>query len=129
MTKHFSCRICIRNNTGRPMSIQKTDMIYLRVTPQERKRIEEKMAELGIHNMSAYIRKMALDGLCICLDLKDIRSLTEQVTRCGNNLNQYAKRANENGSIYAADIMDLQEQFQEILDTERSIFLKLAALK
>ena len=84
------------------MSIQKTDMIYLRVTPQERKRIEEKMAELGIHNMSAYIRKMALDGLCICL---------------------------ENGSIYAADIMDLQEQFQEILDTERSIFLKLAALK
>ena len=111
------------------MSIQKTDMIYLRVTPQERKRIEEKMAELGIHNMSAYIRKMALDGLCICLDLKAIRSLTEQVARCGNNLNQYAKRANENGSIYAADIMDLQEQFQEILDTERSIFLKLAALK
>ena len=51
------------------MSIRKTDMIYLRVTPQERKRIEEKMAELGIHNMSAYIRKMALDGLCICLDL------------------------------------------------------------
>ena len=37
------------------MSIQKTDMIYLRVTPQERKRIEEKMAELGIHNMSAYM--------------------------------------------------------------------------
>ena len=37
------------------MSIRKTDMIYLRVTPQERKRIEEKMAELGIHNMSAYM--------------------------------------------------------------------------
>lgn len=129
MTKPFSSWICIRTNRSRPMSIQKTDMIYLRVTPQERKRIEEKMAELGIHNMSAYIRKMALDGLCICLDLKDIRSLTEQVARCGNNLNQYAKRANENGSIYAADIMDLQEQFQEILDTERSIFLKLAALK
>ncbi len=73
------------------MSIQKTDMIYLRVTPQERKRIEEKMAELGIHNISAYIRKMALDGLCICLDLKDIRSLTEQVARCGNNLKQTAK--------------------------------------
>jgi len=127
--KPFSRWICIRINRSRPMSIQKTDMIYLRVTPQERKRIEEKMAELGIHNMSAYIRKMALDGLCICLDLKDIRSLTEQVARCGNNLNQYAKRANENGSIYAADIMDLQEQFKEILDTERRIFLKLAALK
>ncbi len=32
------------------------------------------MKELGIRNMSAYIRKMSLDGLCIHLDLKDIRN-------------------------------------------------------
>ena len=111
------------------MSVQKTDMIYLRVTPDERKRIETKMTELGIRNMSAYIRKMALDGLCVHLDLKDIRSLTEQVARVGNNLNQYAKRANETGSIYAYDIADLEAQFAQILDVERSILQKLSALK
>ena len=111
------------------MSIRKTDMIYIRIAPEERKRIEAKMAELGIHNMSAYIRKMALDGLCIHLDLKDIRSLTEQIARIGNNLNQYAKRANEDGSIYARDIAVLQEKFQEILETERCILLKLAVLR
>ena len=110
------------------MSIQKTDMIYLRVTPQERKRIEEKMAELGIHNMSAYIRKMALDGLCICLDLKDIRSLTEQIARCGNNLNQYAKRANETDSIYQEDIKDLQKKLDEIWQLLREILSELARI-
>ena len=111
------------------MSIRKTDMIYIRVTPVERKRIEAKMAELGIHNMSAYIRKMALDGLCIHLDLKDIRSLTEQIARIGNNLNQYAKRANESGNIYAGDIANLQKRFEEILEVERRIFLKLSAIR
>lgn len=111
------------------MSIRKTDMIYIRVTPEERKRIEAKMAELGIHNMSAYIRKMSLDGLCIHLDLKDIRSLTEQIARIGNNLNQYAKRANESGNIYAGDIANLQKRFEEILEVERGIFLKLSAIR
>ena len=111
------------------MSIRKTDMIYLRVTPQERKRIEEKMAELGIHNMSAYIRKMALDGLCICLDLKDIRSLTEQVARCGNNLNQYAKKANGLGEIYESDIRDLQKRLDDIWSGTRELMRKFAAIK
>ena len=111
------------------MSIRKTDMIYIRVTPEERKCIEAKMAELGIHNMSAYIRKMSLDGLCIHLDLKDIRSLTEQIARIGNNLNQYAKRANESGNIYAGDIANLQKRFEEILEVERGIFLKLSAIR
>ena len=103
------------------MSIRKTDMIYIRVTPEERKRIEAKMAELGIHNMSAYIRKMALDGLCIHLDLKDIRSLTEQIARIGNNLNQYAKRANESGNIYAGDIKIIQEMMDTIWRLQRYI--------
>ena len=111
------------------MSIQKTDMIYLRVTPQERKRIEEKMAELGIHNMSAYIRKMALDGLCICLDLKDIRSLTEQVARCGNNLNQYAKKANQTGSVYEADVQDLQERFNEFWSIGKELLARLSTIQ
>ena len=64
------------------MSIQKTDMIYLRVTPQERKRIEEKMAELGIHNMSAYIRKMALGP---------VRQQSESVCQAGQRKRQHLR--------------------------------------
>ena len=36
-------------------------------------------------------------------DLSDVRELVLLLRYCSNNLNQYAKRANETGSIYAAD--------------------------
>ena len=111
------------------MSRQKTEYLHVRITPSERKRIEAKMAELGIRNMSAYIRKMSLDGLCVQLDLKDIRDFTEQVSRIGNNLNQYAKVANATGSIYVRDIAYLREQFTVLCDMEGKILAKLAAIR
>lgn len=111
------------------MSRQKTENILIRVTPAERKRIEDKMSELGIKNMSAYIRKMAMDGVCVYLDLKDIRDFTEQVSRVGNNLNQYAKQANATGSIYAQDIAYLRQQFAVLCDTEAKILSKLSGIR
>lgn len=111
------------------MSRQKTEYLHVRITPAERKRIEAKMKELGFRNMSAYIRKMSLDGLCVQLDLKDIREFTEQVSRIGNNLNQYAKVANATGSIYAQDIAYLREQFAILCDMERKILAKLSGIR
>lgn len=111
------------------MSRQKTENIILRVTPEERKRIEDKMAQLGIRNMSAYIRKMAMDGLCVQLDLKDIRNFTEQISRIGNNLNQYAKQANATGSIYAQDIEYLRRQFAYLCEMEADILAKLSGIR
>lgn len=103
--------------------------INIWVRPDELDTIQERMAEAGIRNMSAYIRKMSLDGLCVQLDLKDIRDFTEQVSRIGNNLNQYAKVANTTGSIYAQDIAYLREQFAVLCDMEGKILAKLAAIR
>ena len=72
--------------------------------------IRQRMAELGIVSMSAYLRKMAIDGYIIQLDMTEIRELTRLLSICSNNLNQYVKRANETGRIYAADIEDLSER-------------------
>ena len=69
---------------------------------------------LGGGGIVLFYSKMALDGICIRLDLKDVRQLVSMLQRCTNNLNQYAKRANETGSIYAADIEDLQKRLDEI---------------
>ena len=74
-----------------------------------------KMEKLGIRSQSAYLRKMALDGYSVKLDLQDVKEMVSLLRRCSNNLNQYAKRANETGSIYEADIKDLQARFDEIL--------------
>lgn len=106
-----------------------TERLEIRLTPEERERIERKMQEIGIRNTSAYIRKMALDGYCINLDLTDVSQVSSLLRRCGNNLNQYAKKANETGSIYLEDIRDLQKILDEIWELHRSLLLKLAALK
>ncbi len=88
--------------------------VHFLASKEEVERIHEKMDELGIRSMGAYLRKMALDGYCIRLDLQDVKALVSLLRICSNNLNQYAKRANETGSIYRADIEDLQKRLEEI---------------
>ena len=77
------------------------------VSEQEAKLIQERMAELGIANLSAYLRKMAVDGYVIHLDMSGIQEMTRLLRICSNNLNQYTRKANETGSVYAADVEDL----------------------
>jgi hypothetical protein len=69
------------------------------VTPEEQALIRERMAETGISNMRAYMRKMALNGYVLHVDLSDIRELVSLQQRCANNLNQVAIHVNTYGSI------------------------------
>lgn len=102
--------------------------LILRISDSERQKIIEKMRDMGIFNLSAYLRKMALDGYCIRLDLPEIRHMAYLLQNCSNNLNQYAKRANEDGSIYAADIQDLQKRLDELIVLSKRILQKLGDL-
>ena len=107
----------------------RTEELKIRISPEDKERIKLKMEDAGILTMSAYVRKMALDGICIQLDLKDVRQLTVMLRRCSDNLNQYAKRANETGSIYVADIEDLQNRLDEIWELSRQSLASLAAIR
>ena len=91
--------------------------------------IQEKMAQMQIRNMSAYLRKMALDGYCVHLDLKGFREMTTLLKRCSNNLNQYARKANQSGSVYAKDIEDLRNLMKEIQKNEELILKDLQYIK
>lgn len=86
------------------------------VTEQEAVLIKERMAELGITNLSAYLRKMAVDGYIIHLDMSDIQEMIRLLRICSNNLNQYTRRANETGSVYAADVEDLRARLDGLWD-------------
>ena len=99
--------------------------VHFLASKEEVERIHEKMDELGIRSMGAYLRKMALDGYCIRLDLQDVSLLRI----CSNNLNQYAKRANETGSIYRADIEDLQKRLEEIWTDMREVLVRLSSIQ
>ena len=109
------------------MSRYKGDF-HVCMTAEEMNRIHQKMDELGMTNITAYFRKMALDGYCIKLDLSEVREMLTLLRRCSNNLNQYAKRANETGSIYAADIHDLQIRMDEIWGTAKEILVSLSKI-
>lgn len=104
------------------------DTIILRISKADRARIRAKMEEVGVVNMSAYIRKMALDGYCVKLDLQDLKELIRLLRICSNNLNQYAKKANETGSIYLADIRDLQVRLNDLWQAAKELLVRLASI-
>ena len=97
------------------MKEKRDEIIILRTTKAEKSRIYEKMLGMGIRSLSAYIRKMALDGYCLNLDLPQLRRMAYLLQMCSNNLNQYAKAANENGRVYAADMEDLRQRLDELM--------------
>ena len=84
------------------------------MSEQEAELVKEHMAEMGITNLSAYLRKMAVDGYIIHLDMSDIQEMIRLLRICSNNLNQYTQRANETGSVYAADVEDLRTRLDDL---------------
>lgn len=102
--------------------------LHFMVTEHERSLIDEKMAQLGTKNMGAYLRKMAIDGYIIHLDLSDIRELVSLLRRTGNNLNQLTKRVHETGNIYKADIEDLRHSYDKLWDITGEILSRLSSI-
>ena len=104
-------------------------MLRFRVTPEERSMIEKRMAQLGTTNMAAYLRKIAIDGYVVKLDLPELRELVSLLRRTSNNVNQIAKRANETGRVYDADIECVLENQERLWSAANEILARLAAIK
>lgn len=105
-----------------------TDTFLVRFKEGERDIVRRKMEEAGIRNMAAYIRKMAIDGYVIRLDLSDVKEVARLLRINSNNLNQYAKRANETGSIYLEDIKELQRQQEKQWELMKAILQRLSTI-
>jgi len=91
--------------------------------------IRERMKLTGIVGLGTFMRKMAIEGYHINVDMTDIREMVSLLRRCSINLNQIAKRANETRNIYEADIEDLREQYDKLWDTANDILSGLAKIK
>ena len=91
--------------------------------------IRQKMAEAGTVNMAAYLRKMAIDGRILKLDLPELRELLSLMRRYSGNLNQIAKRVNSTGRVYSADLEDIQSSQAALWQAVRDLVLSLAKLK
>ena len=105
-----------------------TDGFLVRFKQGERDIVRQKMKDAGINNMAAYIRKMAIDGYVIRLDLSDVKEVSRLLRINSNNINQYAKRANETGSIYVEDIRDIQRGQEELWKLMKEILQRISAI-
>ena len=99
------------------------------VTEGERELIHQKMELLGIVNMSAYLRKMAIDGYAVRLDIPELKEMLSLLRYSSNNLNQLTKRVHETRRLYDADITDIRQSQDRILEATSEIVKKLAGLK
>ena len=89
--------------------------LHVMVSEEEQALIRERMAEAGIRNMGAYMRKMALNGYVLHVDLSPVQELVSLQRRCSNNLNQVAIQANTYGGIYPEEIKALQRDYEKLL--------------
>lgn len=108
------------------MSRKRNVQIIFWVTEAERDMIEQKMAQVGTDNLSAYLRKIAIDGYIVKLNLPELREMISLLRRSSNNLNQIAKRLNETGRFYAADLEDMLRRQEQLWQTANRILSRLA---
>ena len=96
---------------GRSMANRKRSVqMNFYITEEEKRLIDEKMAQLPTRRYGAYLRKMAIDGYIIYTDTADIKAFTAELSAIGRNINQIAKRINAGGSPYQADMEEIREE-------------------
>ena len=108
---------------------QREVQLKFRVTPEERELIEQKMEQLGTTNMAAYLRKMAVDGYAVNLELPELRELVSLLRRTSNNLNQLTRRVHETGRFYDTDLEELRQSFDGLWDVAQKILTSLAKIQ
>ena len=103
--------------------------LKFRVTPEDQALIHQKMEQYGTENMAAYLRKMAIDGYVVRLDLPELRELVSLLRRSSNNLNQLTRRVHETGRFYDADLEDLRQNYDQLWEAARHVLTGLSRIK
>jgi len=111
------------------MAKGKNSGIYFKVTDEERSLIEQKMALAGVHNMSAYIRKMCIDGYTINLQIPELAECAKFLCYTANNVNQIARRVNSGGDVYPDEVDEISAKLTEASKLFGNILEQLSKIK
>ena len=116
-------------NRSADMAKRKRDVpVLFYVSKDEMELIQQKMQAFGTSNMSAYLRKMAIDGYVLKLDLPELKELVSLLRRWSNNLNQLTRRVHQTGRIYDANLQELHTQQDTIWDGVKQLLHQFAKL-
>ena len=106
----------------------RTEQIKFWATPEEKDLILKKMELYGTSNMGAYLRKMAIDGYVIKLELPELKEMIRLLGIANNNINQIARSLNSTGRIYETDIQEIRDRVDGLYDYARKILDSLAKI-
>lgn len=98
------------------------------VSAAEMDAIQQKMAQFGTKNLSAYLRKMALDGYVVQLELPELKELVSLMRYSSNNLNQLTRKVHETGRVYDADLEDISQRQEQLWAGVKEILTQLSKL-
>ena len=104
-------------------------MYPLRLTDREREMIEQKMTQAGFPTMSTYLRKMAIDGYILKMDLPEIKEMIKLLRSSSNNMNQIAKKANAMGTVFDEDLKEIKSMQDDIWKAMNKILKRLGQLQ
>ena len=102
--------------------------VHFMVNEEEHRLIMKKMAQSGIKSLRAYLLKQAVGGQIIHVELDSVRDMVRLLSNATNNINQIARRVNETGSVYAADIDDLRGRYDSLWTQAKEILRRLASI-
>lgn len=96
------------------MEEKRDKTILIKCTSQELDMIDRNMEQIKVKNRSGYIRKMAIDGYHLTLEMPELPEISRLLNITSNNVNQLAKLAHRTGNIYQEDVQELKLSFNEI---------------
>ena len=111
------------------MADTKDISMHFFVSQAELDLIEQNMALSGSTNLSAFLRKMAIDGMVIKLDMPEIREMLKLLRRANANINQIAKHLHETGRVYDTDLEEILGYQKEIYKGQNELLSRLARLQ
>ena len=102
--------------------------LFFKVSPEEKALIDKKMALLKTTNQRAYLRKMAVDGYIVHVDMGSVKELLKLLRSIASNTNQIARRCNETRNLYAEDVEDLRQGYAAVQKGITELLKKFANL-
>ena len=99
------------------------------VSEKELEQIRMKMEQYSTNNLSAYLRKIAIDGYVVNLELPELGEMVSLLRRSSNNLNQLTRRVHETGRFYDADLEELRRDYDGLWGAARKILTALAKIQ
>ena len=109
-------------------NLERSIALTFRVNTKEREQINERMKSAGISTLRTFLLKMALNGRVINVEMDSIRECNRLLRNVSNNINQIARRVNETGGLYAADVDEIKSRQDEIWERQNNIIRTLAEI-